>query len=78
MQYSNLLKRSEQALIVILHLVLLKWIFYALYEAGSMTTKEITLHFLGLALFGAFLIRGTAFLVQKRYLKENNLTKLPK
>lgn len=78
MQYAKLLKRSEQVLIVVLHLVLLKWIFFALYEAGNMTTKEIAFHFVGMAIFGAILIRGTAYLVQRRYLKENNLTQLPK
>jgi hypothetical protein len=70
--------RSEQVLIVVAHLILLKWIFYCLYEGGTMEVSKLMLHFTGMAIFGAVLIRGTAYLVQRRYMKENNLTHIPK
>lgn len=69
---------SEKVLIVIAHLLLLKWIFFALYESGTMEISKMMFHFVGMAIYGAILIRGTAYLVQRRYMKENNLTSLPK
>ena len=52
--------RMQQLLIVVLHLILLKWMFFALSESGSMTTQEVLLHFLGMAIFGGLLIRSCA------------------
>jgi len=62
--------RFQQALILIAHLVLLRWIFYTLSNAGHFTIKEVTLHFFGMALFGAFLIRITAFIVKRHELQK--------
>ncbi len=76
--WKNILYRSEQVMIVVAHLILLKWIFYCLYEGGTMPVSHLMGHFVGMAIFGAVLIRGTAYLVQRRYMKENNLTHIPK
>ncbi len=56
----NLFYRFQQLIIVILHLILLKWMFYALTESGSMTTQKVLLHFTGMAVFGGLLIRSCA------------------
>lgn len=56
----NLFYRFQQLVIVVLHLILLKWMFYALTESGSMQTEQVLLHFLGMAVFGGLLIRGCA------------------
>lgn len=69
---------SEKIIIVVAHLALLKWIFFALYEGGTMDTTKMFFHFTGMAIYGALLIRGTAYLVQRRYMRENNLTSIPK
>ncbi|MFZ4713462.1 MAG: hypothetical protein ACOYL6_07120 [Bacteriovoracaceae bacterium] len=76
--FKNILYRSEQVMIVVAHLILLKWIFYCLYEGGTMPVSKLMLHFTGMAIFGALLIRGTAYLVQRRYMRDNNLTHIPK
>jgi apolipoprotein N-acyltransferase len=73
---SKFLYRFEQVLIVVAHLLLLKWIFYALYEGGQLDTTKLLLHFLGMALYGAGLIRVCAWLAKRRFLKQNNLEKL--
>lgn len=66
----------EKILITLAHFALLYWIFYVLYESGTIEVKTMMFHFLGMAAFGAFLIRGTAWIVHRRFLKENNLKKL--
>ena len=63
--------RFQQFLILVAHLVLLKWIFYTLGNAGLFTIKEVTYHFIGMALFGAFLIRITAFIVKRHELQKS-------
>jgi apolipoprotein N-acyltransferase len=73
---SMLLLRLEQVLIVVAHLLLLKWIFYALYKGGTLNTASLLLHFLGMGVYGAALIRICAWLAKKRYLKTNGLEKL--
>jgi apolipoprotein N-acyltransferase len=66
----NLVYRLQQLLILILHLVLLKWMMYALNNSGKYTTTEVMLHFAGMAIYGALLIRGCAWWAKRRYLKE--------
>lgn len=66
----------EKFLIITAHLVLLKWIFYALYEGGTLETTQLLLHFFGMALYGAGLIRFCAWLAKRKFLKQNNLEKL--
>jgi apolipoprotein N-acyltransferase len=65
-----ILYRLEQIIIVVAHLVLLRWIFFALYQAGDLLAKDMMIHFLGMAIYGAVLIRLCAFLAKKRHLKQ--------
>ena len=62
--------RLQQILIFLLHIVLLYWIYFALQNSGSMTTKEVLYHFLGMAVYGALLIRGCAAWGKYLYEKE--------
>ena len=52
--------RLQQLLVLILHLALLKWMLYALYEGGSLPLSEVMAHFFGMAVYGGCLIMGTA------------------
>ncbi len=52
--------RLQQLLILILHLILLGWMLYTLNNAGALSFTKVMLHFLGMSLMGAALIRGTA------------------
>jgi hypothetical protein len=63
--------RLQQLFILLAHLVLLKWMVYALSESGTLATGEVLMHFTGMAVYGGLLIRGTAYWAQRRYLKEN-------
>lgn len=56
----NLGYRLQQFIILILHLILLKWMHYALTELGMEQTSVVLVHFLGLSIYGAALIRGCA------------------
>ncbi|MDD0851538.1 hypothetical protein HBN50_00465 [Halobacteriovorax sp. GB3] len=58
---SKLFYRFQQVLIFVIHIVLLYWMYYTLANAGTMTTIAVLLHFTGLSLYGALLIRGTAY-----------------
>ncbi len=62
--------RLQQLFILVAHLLLLKWMFYTLSEAGSLPTMQVFLHFAGMAAYGGFLIRGTAYWAQRRYRQE--------
>ena len=72
----NFFYRCQQLIILILHLILLKWIHFTLTNAGRLSTEHVLYHFLGMSLFGALLIRGCAWWAQNIYLKENNLKSL--
>jgi hypothetical protein len=52
--------RLQQVVIVILHLLLLYWIFYALRETGHMKSEYVFYHFVGIGVFGTALIKGCA------------------
>lgn len=65
----NLNLRIQQFVILILHLILLRWIWYTLNNAGAMTTTETLLHFTGIGTFGALLIFGCAKWAKRRYVK---------
>ena len=56
----NLGYRLQQLLILVLHLILLKWMHYALTELGMEQTQVVLLHFTGMSIYGAALIRGCA------------------
>ncbi|MCK6595135.1 MAG: hypothetical protein L6Q33_08045 [Bacteriovoracaceae bacterium] len=72
----NFFYRVQQFIILILHLVLLKWMYYTLTNSGSLSTEHVLYHFLGMSIYGALLIRGCAWWAQNLYLKENNLKSL--
>lgn len=66
----NLGQRMVQFLILIAHLVLLKWILYTLYEGGVLPFKTLLYHFVGISVYGALLIRTCAYIYKRQYLKE--------
>ncbi len=66
----NIGQRLTQFLILMAHIVLLKWILYTLYEGGVLPFKDLLFHFLGISLFGALLIRTCAYIYKRQYLKE--------
>jgi sugar phosphate permease len=72
---TNWFYRLQQLVILILHLVLLRWMFYALTETGVMTTQVVLFHFVGMSIYGAGLIRGCAAWAKYHYEKELNTTK---
>lgn len=65
----NINLRIQQLVILVLHLILLRWIWYTLNNAGSMLTTEVLLHFAGIGTFGAVLIFGCAKWARRRYMK---------
>jgi apolipoprotein N-acyltransferase len=66
----NLQFRLIQLFILLAHLALLMWILYTLYEGGVLPFKTLLLHFLGISVAGALLIRFCAYIYQKAYEKE--------
>jgi apolipoprotein N-acyltransferase len=63
-----LMYRGEQVLIIIAHLALLRWILFTLYEASTITPMKMLFHFVGMALYGAVLIRLCAYLAHRRFM----------
>lgn len=66
----NLWYRIQQLIIFILHLILLKWMYYTLTHSGLLTMTEVFYHFIGMSIMGALLIRGSAYWARHHYLKE--------
>lgn len=66
----NIGERFKQLIILLAHLVLLKWILYALSEGGVLPFQTVLMHFLGISLYGALLIRVCAYIYKRQYLKE--------
>lgn len=66
----NARERMVQLVILIAHIVLLKWILYTLYEGGVLPFKTLLYHFLGISAYGAILIRTCAYIYKRQYLKE--------
>lgn len=66
----NLGQRFVQFIILIAHIVLLKWILYTLYEGGVLPFKTLMYHFVGISIYGAVLIRTCAYIYKRQYLKE--------
>jgi len=71
----NLWYRIQQFIILVLHLILLKWMYYTLTNSGSFSITEVLYHFIGMSIMGALLIRGCAFWARYHYLKELNQKK---
>jgi len=74
----NISYRFQQFIILVLHLILLYWMYYTLSESGSMETATVFYHFTGMSMMGAFLIRGTAYWAQYHFKKENPEFKIEK
>ena len=66
----NIGQRTQQLVILVAHLVLLKWILYTLYEGGVLPFKTLLYHFLGISIYGGLLIRTCAYIYKRQYLKE--------
>lgn len=72
----NFWYRLQQLIILVLHLILLYWMYYTLTHSGIMTTAVVFYHFIGMSIMGAGLIRGTAYWAHHHYLKETGKTSL--
>jgi len=70
MKINNMAKRLQQLIIIVAHLVLLKWIFFVLYDGGTFSSTELLLHFTGMGVYGALLIRICAYLGKRQFDKE--------
>lgn len=66
----NIWYRTQQLIIFVLHLILLRWMFYVLSNSGRMQTLEVFYHFIGMSVMGALLIRGSAYWARHHYIKE--------
>lgn len=66
----NYKQRFTQVSILLAHLALLQWILYTLYEGGVLPFKTLMLHFLGISVSGALLIRTCAYIYKRQYEKE--------
>lgn len=66
----NIWYRAQQLIIFVLHLILLRWMFYILSNSGRMPMLEVFYHFLGMSIMGALLIRGSAYWARHHYIKE--------
>lgn len=69
----NLWYRFQQLIIFVLHLILLKWMYYVLSNSGAFSMTEVLYHFIGMSIMGALLIRGCAYWARFHYLKELKL-----
>lgn len=69
---NNYWYRLQQVIIFVLHMILLKWMYYTLSNSGSFSTAEVFYHFIGMSIMGAVLIRGCAYWARYHYLKEIN------
>lgn len=75
---NNWRRRMVEFVILVAHLLLLKWILYILSEGGALPVELVIAHFVGLGMAGALLIRFCAWLYKREYLRENNLSELPR
>ena len=69
----NIWYRLQQLIILVLHLILLRWMYFTLANSGRMQTTEVFYHFIGMSIMGALLIRGSAYWANHHYVKEMNL-----
>lgn len=69
-QNKSVFYRIQQALIFIIHIVLLYWIYWLLQNTGNLSTTEVLSHFTGIGIYGALLIRGCAAWAKHHHLKE--------
>ena len=62
--------RLTQFIILVAHLVLLKWILYTLYQGGVLPFQTLLFHFVGISVYGGLLIRTCAYIYKRQYEKE--------
>ena len=62
--------KLRQVVIFLAHIFLLLWILYTLYEGGVLPFSTVLLHFLGISIYGALLIRICAYIYKRQYEKE--------
>jgi apolipoprotein N-acyltransferase len=62
--------RLQQLFILIAHLLLLWWMLYTLREGGLLPVELVLAHFVGMSLYGALLIRGTAWWARHHFVQE--------
>ncbi|MBT3982228.1 MAG: hypothetical protein HOE90_12795 [Bacteriovoracaceae bacterium] len=67
-------KRIEKLIIVLLHLLHLRWLLFILQEGGTLQTQSLLLHFVGVGVTGGLLIAGTSTIVKNRHIKEQGLS----
>ena len=60
----------QWVLILVAHFGLLYWIVYILHQAGFMEMNEVALHFVGVSIYGAALIRLCAWIYHRRFIRE--------
>jgi apolipoprotein N-acyltransferase len=75
---NNWRRRLVEVIIFVVHLLLLKWILYVLSEGGALPIELVVMHFMGLAVSGALLIRFCAWLYRRLYLREQGMNELPR
>ncbi|MBY0416010.1 MAG: hypothetical protein K2Q18_17695 [Bdellovibrionales bacterium] len=66
----NIWYRLQQLIILVLHLILLRWMFYILANSGRLSMVDVFYHFIGMSVMGACLIRGSAYWARHHYVKE--------
>lgn len=66
----NIGYRFQQLIILVLHLILLSWMYYTLSNSGRLSTTTVFYHFIGMSIMGASLIRGSAYWANHHYVKE--------
>ncbi|MDO9183662.1 MAG: hypothetical protein Q7U04_14710 [Bacteriovorax sp.] len=69
----NIWFRIQQLIIFVLHLILLKWMYFVLSNSGAFSMTEVIYHFAGMSIMGAVLIRGCAYWARYHYLQELKL-----
>ena len=69
----NIWYRTQQLIIFVLHLILLRWMYFTLANSGRLTMTEVFYHFIGMSVMGALLIRGSAYWARHHYIKEIKL-----
>jgi uncharacterized ion transporter superfamily protein YfcC len=74
----NIWYRTQQLIILVLHLILLKWMFYTLSNSGRLQVTEVVYHFIGMSIMGALLIRGSAYWARHHYIKEIKQSEIEK
>jgi len=66
----NIFYRFQQLILFILHIILLKWMYYSLSQTGSLPTEVVLYHFFGMSVYGALLIVGCAKWAKYHHEKE--------